>query len=35
MTSPTPTVRPEGEPAIRTIAMRKDTNTAGDIFGGG
>jgi acyl-CoA thioesterase YciA len=32
--APTPTTRPEGEPAIRTIAMPKDTNTAGDIFGG-
>ena len=34
MNNPVPTVRPEGEPAIRTIAMPKDTNTAGDIFGG-
>jgi acyl-CoA thioesterase YciA len=25
---------PEGEPAIRTIAMPADTNPAGDIFGG-
>ena len=34
MNNPVPTVRPEGEPAIRAIAMPKDTNTAGDIFGG-
>jgi acyl-CoA thioesterase YciA len=26
--------RPEGEPAIRTIAMPADTNPNGDIFGG-
>jgi acyl-CoA thioesterase YciA len=25
---------PQGEPAIRTIAMPADTNPAGDIFGG-
>ncbi len=25
---------PDGEPAIRTIAMPADTNPAGDIFGG-
>ena len=25
---------PQGEPAIRTIAMPSDTNPAGDIFGG-
>ncbi len=25
---------PEGQPAIRTIAMPSDTNPAGDIFGG-
>ena len=25
---------PEGEPAIRTIAMPADTNPAGDVFGG-
>jgi acyl-CoA thioesterase YciA len=29
-----PTVRPQGEPAIRAIAMPADTNPAGDIFGG-
>lgn len=27
-------MRPQGEPAIRTIAMPADTNPAGDIFGG-
>jgi len=27
-------LQPEGEPAIRTIAMPADTNPAGDIFGG-
>lgn len=27
-------VPPEGQPAIRTIAMPADTNPAGDIFGG-
>ena len=26
--------QPEGEPAIRTIAMPADTNANGDIFGG-
>lgn len=26
--------RPEGEPAVRTLAMPADTNPAGDIFGG-
>ena len=26
--------RPVGEPAIRTVAMPKDTNPNGDIFGG-
>jgi acyl-CoA thioesterase YciA len=26
--------RPEGEPAIRTVAMPADTNPNGDIFGG-
>jgi len=26
--------RPQGEPAIRTIAMPADANPAGDIFGG-
>ncbi len=26
--------RPEGEPALRTIAMPADTNPNGDIFGG-
>ena len=26
--------QPEGQPAIRTIAMPADTNPAGDIFGG-
>ena len=31
---PVPTSRPAGEPAIRTVAMPADTNTAGDIFGG-
>lgn len=25
---------PEGQPAIRTVAMPADTNPAGDIFGG-
>ena len=25
---------PSGQPAIRVLAMSKDTNTAGDIFGG-
>lgn len=29
-----PDVRPQGEPAIRTIAMPADTNPSGDIFGG-
>ncbi|MFO1143201.1 MAG: acyl-CoA thioesterase [Amaricoccus sp.] len=27
-------LQPEGQPAIRTIAMPADTNPAGDIFGG-
>jgi acyl-CoA thioesterase YciA len=26
--------KPEGEPALRTMAMPADTNPAGDIFGG-
>jgi len=26
--------KPEGEPALRTIAMPADTNSEGDIFGG-
>jgi acyl-CoA thioesterase YciA len=26
--------QPDGDPAIRTIAMPSDTNPAGDIFGG-
>jgi acyl-CoA thioesterase YciA len=29
-----PPVKPDGDPAIRTIAMPADTNSAGDIFGG-
>jgi len=29
-----PETRPQGEPAIRTIAMPADTNPNGDIFGG-
>ncbi len=29
-----PDQMPSGEPAIRTIAMPADTNSAGDIFGG-
>ncbi|THF56911.1 acyl-CoA thioesterase [Pseudothauera rhizosphaerae] len=37
MNTPAPTdapERPQGEPAIRTIAMPADANPAGDIFGG-
>ncbi len=33
MTETTPRM-PDGAPAIRTIAMPADTNSAGDIFGG-
>jgi acyl-CoA thioesterase YciA len=29
-----PRTRPDGEPAIRTIAMPADTNPSGDVFGG-
>jgi len=29
-----PRNKPEGEPALRTIAMPADTNSEGDIFGG-
>lgn len=34
MSDPLPSLQPEGEPAIRTIAMPADANPAGDIFGG-
>lgn len=27
-------IRPEGEPAVRVVAMPSDTNPNGDIFGG-
>ena len=30
----TESLRPRGEPAIRTVAMPADTNPNGDIFGG-
>lgn len=34
MTEPVPSVEPQGELVIRTIAMPADTNSNGDMFGG-
>ena len=34
MSDPLPSLQPEGEPAIRTIAMPADATPAGDVFGG-
>jgi acyl-CoA thioesterase YciA len=34
MTTPQSNTPPDGQPAIRTVAMPSDTNPAGDIFGG-